>query len=466
MKKILVVDDEKDLRWVLRKILLAKGYGVFEAENGANALKMLNKSSFDLVLLDNRMPGGMNGLEVLKKIMDIDPNILVIILTAFGNIKTAVTAIKQGAYDFLTKPFDKEELILTIEKALEKQRLLQEVKELKQKLFRHERLEEIMGTSDSIKKVFNQIGKVAPTNFTVLIQGETGTGKELVANAIHELSSRKDNPFIAVDCGTIPDSLVESELFGHEKGAFTNAYSRKEGQFELANKGTIFLDEISNLPYSVQNKLLRVLQERKIRRLGSEKSINVDIRIIAASNIHMNEHIKNRKFRKDLYYRLSEFTINMPALRKRKDDIPILVERFIQETNKELGKNVTGLSKEALKKLFYNNWEGNVRELKNIIRQAVLFTDKIIEPGHLIFNDGIESTVYDEDVLSDLSNEKTSMKAITKRTIVKIEKEMIINALHKLKGNKSKTAKILDIDYKTLHTKIKNYGIHSMEFMP
>jgi len=287
MKKILVVDDEKDLRWVLRKILLAKGYGVFEAENGANALKMLNKSSFDLVLLDNRMPGGMNGLEVLKKIMDIDPNILVIILTAFGNIKTAVTAIKQGAYDFLTKPFDKEELILTIEKALEKQRLLQEVKELKQKLFRHERLEEIMGTSDSIKKVFNQIGKVAPTNFTVLIQGETGTGKELVANAIHELSSRKDNPFIAVDCGTIPDSLVESELFGHEKGAFTNAYSRKEGQFELANKGTIFLDEISNLPYSVQNKLLRVLQERKIRRLGSEKSINVDIRIIAASNIHM-----------------------------------------------------------------------------------------------------------------------------------------------------------------------------------
>ena len=457
MKKILVVDDEKDARWVLSKIFKTEGFNVVQAENGQKALKMIASSPPDVVLLDIKMPGGMDGIEVLKRLQASNSDIQVIIMTAYGDIKIAVKAMKLGAYDFVTKPFEQEELLLTIERALEKQQLSQEVKELRNKLQSREQLELMMGTSEEIKSIYYQIERVAPTNFTVLIQGETGTGKELVARAIHNFNSSKGGSFVAVDCGAIPDTLVESELFGYEKGAFTDAQSVKEGQFEVAHKGTLFLDEIGNLPYEVQRKLLRVLQERKVQKLGAKKTIPVDVRIIAASNSTLAKHVENGEFRADLYYRINEFSINMPPLRNRKEDIPILAERFLQETRKELNKRTKGFSNEAIKSLLLCDWKGNVRELRNVVRRAVLLCEDIIEPSHLILDDvRINCSGLEDELTLD---REAPLKDITKRVLAKVEKKAIENTMQMTKGNKSKAATILQIDYKTLLTKIKNYGI-------
>ena len=465
MNRILIVDDEKDMRWLLSNFLKEDGYTVDEAEDCGDALDFFkNNSPPDLVLLDLRMPGEMNGIDLLKKIKTTRPEIQVIILTAYGDIGSAVEATKLGAYDYLTKPFDNERLRITIKRALESQKLTQEVLELKIELKKEFDLESIMGTSPEIKKIFERVNKVAGTQFTVLIEGESGTGKEIVANAIHRTSLRGDGPFVAVDCGAIPDTLIESELFGYERGAFTGADREKKGQFEFANQGTVFLDEIGNLPYLIQNKLLRMIQERKIQKLGGKQAIPVDVRIIVATNIPLLKLVEERKFRSDLYYRLNEFKIELPPLAKRKEDIPFLAKQFIEEGNSELKKNVRGLQKDSLTMLLSYHWPGNVRELKNVIKRAVLLAEDVIEPSHLIFDNGVPAplpVLGEEGITEDMS-----LKEVAKMA----EKRAIERAIVKSTGNKSKASKILHVDYKTLLSKIKEYhiryGTDTMERIP
>ncbi len=469
MNKILVVDDERDMRWVLSNFLKEDGYTIYEAEDCGHALNFLKKDSPpDLILLDLRIPGEMDGIDLLKEIKKTMPEIQVIILTAYGNIGSAVEAIKLGAYDYLAKPFENERLRLTIKRALESQKLAQEVIQLKTELKKEFDLESIMGSSPEIKNIFGRINKVACTNFTVLIEGESGTGKEIAANAIHRASSRRECPFVAVDCGAIPDTLIESELFGYEKGAFTGADREKKGQFELANNGTIFLDEIGNLPYHVQNKLLRMIQERKIQKLGGKQPFPIDVRIIVASNIPLAKLEAEEKLRSDLYYRLNEFKIELPPLRKRIEDIPFLAKKFIEEGNMELQKNVKGLQKDSLTMLINHHWPGNVRELKNVIKRAVLLAENMIEPSHLIFDNATslnQPIIHEEKI-----TEGMSLKEVTKKAVYLAEKEAIERALNMSSGNKSKAAKILRVDYKTLLSKTKDYniryGIDCMESVP
>ncbi|MDI6761721.1 MAG: sigma-54 dependent transcriptional regulator [Thermodesulfobacteriota bacterium] len=469
MNRILVVDDEKDMRWLLSNILKEDGYTIYEAEDCGHALNFLKKDSPpDLILLDLRIPGEMDGIDLLKEIKTTRPEIQVIILTAYGNIGSAVEAIKLGAYDYLAKPFENERLRLTIKRALESQKLTQEVLQLKTELKKEFDLESIMGSSPEIKNIFGRINKVAGTHFTVLIEGESGTGKEVVANAIHRASSRGNASFIAVDCGAIPDTLIESELFGYEKGAFTGADREKKGQFELANNGTIFLDEIGNLPYHVQNKLLRMIQERKIQKLGGKQPFPIDVRIIVASNIPLAKLEAEGKLRSDIYYRLNEFKIELPPLRKRIEDIPFLAKKFLEEGNMELQKNVKGLQKDSLTMLINHHWPGNVRELKNVIKRAVLLAESMIEPSHLIFDSAtsLNPPIIHEEKIA----EGMSLREITKKVVYLAEKEAIEWALNMSSGNKSKAAKILKVDYKTLLSKIKEYdiryGIDCMESVP
>jgi DNA-binding NtrC family response regulator len=458
MNRILIVDDEMDMRWLLSNFLKEDGYTVDEAEDCGDALDFFKKNSPpDLVLLDLRMPGEMDAIDLLKKIKTTRPEIQVIILTAYGNIGSAVEATKLGAYDYLTKPFENERLRITIKRALESQKLTQEVLQLKIELKKEFDLESIMGSSPEIKNIFGRINKVAATNFTVLIEGESGTGKEIVAHAIHRASLRGDASFVAVDCGAIPDTLIESELFGYERGAFTGADKDKKGQFELANNGTIFLDEIGNLPYHVQNKLLRMIQERKIQKLGGRQPFPIDVRIIVASNIPLAKLEAEEKLRSDLYYRLNEFKIELPPLRKRIEDIHFLAKKFIKEGNMELQKNVKGLQKDSLKMLINHHWPGNVRELKNVIKRAVLLAEELIEPSHLIFDNGtpLNPPIIHEEKIT----EGMSLKEVTKKVVYLAEKEAIERALIMSSGNKSKAAKLLRVDYKTLLSKIKEYEI-------
>jgi len=469
VNNILIADDEKDMRWLLSNILKEDGYAVFEAEDCRHALGFLRKNSPpDLVLLDLRIPTETDGMDLLKKIKEINLEIRVIILTAYGSIGSAVEAIKLGAYDYLTKPFQNERLRLTIRRALESQALTREVNQLKTDFEKDLDLESIMGRGQEIRKVFDRIKKVASTNFTVLIEGESGTGKEIVAKAIHKASLRKNGLFIAVDCGAIPDTLIESELFGYERGAFTGADREKKGQFELANNGTIFLDEIGNLPYHVQNKLLRMIQERKIQKLGGKRALPIDVRIIVATNIPLLQLVKGGKFRSDLYYRLNEFKIELPPLRKRKEDVPFLTQEFIKEGNEELRKNVKGLSKESLAILINHYWPGNVRELKNIIKRSVLLAEEVIEPSHLIFDQ--DTIPLHQPTLPEEAAEGASLREITKNALYLVEKREIERALFRSAGNKSKASKMLKIDYKTLLSKIKEYqityGANSMENVP
>lgn len=472
MNQILIVDDEKDMRRVLSNILKEDGYTVYEAGDSGQALNFLTRESPpDLFLLDLRMPGEMDGIELLSKIKTTKPEIQVIMLTAYGDIRSAVKATKLGAYDYFTKPFENGHLLLTIRRALENQKLTQEVLQLKNELKKELQLESLMGTSPEIKKIFDRITKVACTNFTVLIEGESGTGKEIVANAIHWASLRRDAAFVAVDCGAIPDTLIESELFGYEKGAFTGADREKKGQFELANHGTIFLDEIDNLPYHVQSKLLRMIQERKISKLGGKHASPVDVRIIVSSNIPLVKLVEEGKFRSDLYYRFNEFKIELPPLRKRKDDIPFLAKKFIDEGNMELSKNVKGLHKDSLAMLINYHWSGNVREFKNVIKRAVLLAEDLIEPSHLIFdNVTLHLPVIPEIIPEEKTKEGVSLREITKRAVHLVEKREIERALFKSSGNKSKASLMLKIDYKTLLTKINEYqikyGTDSMENAP
>ena len=448
MEKILIVDDNETLRFTLTELLEESGFDCKAVEDGSEALNELRKHSYGLVILDMRLPG-MSGFEILKKIKEKDKTLPVIMLTAFGEIKTAVEAMKLGAQDFITKPFDNDAMIMSIRKTLELKYLNEEVGLLRKKIDEKYRDSEVIGKSEAMKKVFEQVNIVAPTNLSVLIEGESGTGKEVIACLIHSSGDRKSKPFIAVDCGAIPESLIESELFGHEKGAFTDAKNAKEGKFELANEGTIFLDEITNLSESNQIKLLRVIQERKVTRLGAKKSIKLDIRIIAATNIKLAEAVNNQRFRQDLYYRLNEFNLELPPLRDRKEDISLFVEHFISDTNGELNKNVKGVSDNVMEKLISHSWHGNVRELRNVIRRSVLLSKSEIINTIEIPNDikfSSQESGSKSSSISDIKNE--------------LEKDIILKAIKDSGGNKTKAAKILDMNERTFYRKIKNLGIN------
>jgi len=473
---VLIIDDEADMCDMLSHVLNQAGFTTYTAHDGNTGLEVFNKESPSVVILDLRMPG-MNGMDVLKQIKHTGSETPVIIITAYGEIQSAVEAIKHGAYNYFNKPFDNEEVVLTVEKAIEERAMRQEIRMLKTQLSFVMPLYEQMGNSAEIAKVNESVKCVAPTNFTVVIYGETGSGKELIAQSIHNRSPRCDKPFVVVDCGSIPETLIESELFGFEKGAFTGADQKKAGQFEIASGGTLFLDEIGNLPKSMQGKLLRVLQERRIRRLGSNKEIDVEVRVVVAGNERLEYLVESGHFRMDLYQRLNEFCIEIPPLRQRKDDIVFLCKRFMDITNKELNKNIRGITKEALEILLIYNWPGNVRELKNVIRRAVLLAVDIVEPKHLLIKtqeqkqESSPAAVQmasaadqkaDQAIPLDLdmnNGNSLSLRDMVAKCVENVEKKLITEVLKRTGGNKSQAAKILKIDYKTMHYKVKNYGI-------
>ncbi|MBU4184993.1 MAG: sigma-54 dependent transcriptional regulator [Desulfobacteraceae bacterium] len=465
-KNILVVDDDHDFRWAIGNVLRAGGYKVTQAQNGEEALKLLEKYVPDLILLDYRMPG-QDGISVSADIKKIIPALPIIMITAYAEVESAVKAMKTGVYDYVTKPVDNNDLLFAIKRALEQQELVQEVERLRNVLNERASLYKLMGNSDRISELVKLIEKVAPTPFTVLIEGESGTGKELVARSIHDLSVVNKGPFIAVDCGAIPENLIESELFGYMKGAFTGAFTDKPGQFELADKGTLFLDEIGNLLYQAQQKILRAMQERCIQRLGAKKAKSIQVRVIAATNQPLEKDIESGKFRSDLYFRLKEFSIKVPALRERKEDIPYLAKKFMNEVQLELDKKCGGISKAVLQLLVSCQWPGNVRELRNIIRQAVLLCEEnsSIKPKHLTFTSNV--IPYTSEINSAFSNkiygEKKSLSETVKSISQTLEKKIITEMLAETKGNKSEAARRLGIDYKTLLRKIKTYQLNNSD---
>lgn len=479
---ILIIDDEVELCQSLSEMLKEEedGYKVSVANSGKKGLEKIKEEVPDLVLLDIIMPG-INGVETLEKIRAIDKDILVIMLTAYQTVETAVKAMKLGAYDYISKPFNYEELKIIIKRALRTRDLSQEVISLRHQLRDKFSFKNIIGRSDKIKEVLYKIEKVAPTDATVLIRGESGTGKELIAKTIHQYSSRKDKPFIAVDCAGLPETLIESELFGHTKGAFTGAIAKKIGKFELAQEGTLFLDEIGNLSINIQVKLLRALQEREINRIGDKYPIKIDTRIIIATNTNLKEAMKKGTFREDLYYRINVFSIFLPTLREQKEDIPLLALYFLKQFNSILGKNVKNISEESMELLVNYPWPGNVREVQNIIQQAIIMAEDIILPEHLPFyikgnNVGTDlvsvqakanknlvgadftSARIEEEKRMDLT-EGLSLKKIISRLSKDTERGIILEVLKRTKGNKAETARLLKINYKTLYNKIKKYKI-------
>jgi DNA-binding NtrC family response regulator len=459
--KILLVDDDDDFRWATGNILSAVGYDVPQAVNGREALEFVEKDIPDLVLMDYRMPG-QNGLAVAAQMKRIIPAVPIVIITAYGEIDSAVKAMKMGIYDYVTKPMDNNVLLFTIKRALEKQDLLQEVEQLRTILDERTTLYKLMGNSDPIKKLVRHVEKVAPTPFTVLIEGESSTGKEIIARAIHDLSREKDGPFVALDCGAIPETLVESELFGAMKGAFTGADSDKPGHFELAHGGTLFLDEVGNLSLSVQQKLLRALQERVVRRLGGIEPVPVNVRIIAATNQSIAEDVKLGKFRSDLYFRMNEFSLKMPSLKERTEDIPYLAKKFLDEAEIDLKKTCSGFSRETLFALGSYHWPGNVRELRNMIRQAALLCDEDapIQGQHLVFTaQPLSPDQRNPDAFYATLDGEKSLKEIVNDRIEAVEKEIIGKVLKEAGGNKSQVARKLQVEYKTLLKKIRLYGL-------
>lgn len=447
---ILVVDDEKPQRDILRVILEDEDYEVYTSSNGKEALKILKEYKPCVVLTDLKMPG-LDGIELLEAIPqdDLQPSV-VIIMTAHGTISSAVEAMKLGAFDYLTKPLDKEELMVVLKKAVERVRLLRENYLLKQELLRHSGINNVIGTSARMEEVFNIVKKIAGSNTQVLILGESGTGKELIARAIHYSSPRSVKPFMAVNCAAIPEHLLESELFGYEPGAFTGAITRKLGLFEVANEGTLFLDEIGDMPVLMQSKLLRVLQEKEIRRIGGRENIKVDVRIIAATNKDLTESMKKSEFREDLYYRLNVITIPLPPLRERVDDIQPLVEYFIAKCNKEFGKRIRGIKDKTLELLKYYHWPGNVRQLQSVIERAVLLSD--------------DNTITVNDLPDEITKPVIAMGQMdidlpeTGISFEELEKELLIQAMRKSNGVVAKAAKMLGMSYKTFWYRWEKFG--------
>jgi DNA-binding NtrC family response regulator len=461
--KILVVDDEVEIRSLLAAVLQGKGFEVVSAEDGAAALQQVQREHPAVILLDLSMPR-MSGMDALPEIKRLDAEVPVIICTAHADLATAVRAMKLGAYDYLTKPFDIELLVLTLKRAVERYELQSRIDALKRQ-GQGGSLAERMGGSPAIGQVIQLVSQVAESNFTVLVQGETGTGKELVARAIHQQSARRQTPFVAVDCGAIPETLVESELFGHERGAFTGAQAKREGHFQLAKGGTLFLDEIGNVPLATQAKLLRALEQREVHPLGSARPVPVDVRIIAATNSELEDGVKAGRFRADLYYRLSEFTITLPPLRSRREDIIHLAQRFLDEVSMELRRPVRGIADEAMQALLRHDWPGNVRELRNVIRKAALLAVDVVTAEHV---PALSSTAPPPSArpAAGAVGEDLSLREVAELAAVQAEREVIRHALEATKGNKSQAARLLRTDYTTLHAKMKRYGILARDFAP
>jgi two-component system NtrC family response regulator/two-component system nitrogen regulation response regulator GlnG len=469
MQTILIVDDEKSIRYSLKRMMEGK-YSILTAQNGEEALEQVKESSPDLIIMDIKMPG-RNGIDVLREVKSIDPKSLVIIMTAYGTTETAIEAMKYGAFDYILKPFPIPQMKGLVEKALSLRRMMkQEVIYASTEGEETDEGERIIGSSPKMQEIYKIVGQIAPSDVTVLLRGESGTGKELFARAIYQHSSRSNLPFLPVNCAAIPDTLLESELFGHEKGSFTGATSRRVGKLEQCQGGTIFLDEIGDMSLSTQAKLLRVLQEKSFERLGGPETIKVDIRLIVATNIDLEEAIAKGKFREDLYYRLNVVSIMIPPLKERKEDIPELVSYFLKKFNRELKKGIVGITPSAMAKIASYGWPGNVRQLENVLKRAmVLCQGEWILEDQLLFEKGWERREAQEEPskknvedLLDALFEELSTSPVTSQDldmISSLERGLIHRALQKTRGNQLKAAALLGINRSTLRGKMERYNI-------
>ena len=454
MHTILIIDDEKSMREFLSIMLEKEGYRTIAIDNGNDALKFIKDNDYDLIITDIKMPK-ITGIDILRESMTLHQNTPVIMITAFASTEVAVEAMKLGAHDYITKPFNVDEIKIIIKNAIEKKSLFDENIFLKEELKGRYHFSNIVGKSEKIQKIFELIQKVANGKSTVLITGESGTGKELVAKAIHHNSNRRDKPFVSISCGAIPETLLESELFGHQKGAFTSADSDKKGLFEIADGGTFFLDEVTEAPPSIQAKLLRVLQEKEFKRVGGVKDIKVDVRVIAATNKNLHKLIEEGKFREDLYYRLNVIPIELPSLRERKVDIPLLVNHFINKCNFINKKDIKGITLKAMELLERYIWRGNVRELENVIERAVtLETNDNIQADSL--SDEIRNyRVEHLKTISEIPSEGVNLEDY----ITKIEKDIILSALEKTGWVKKKAAELLNMSFRSFRYKLQKYDI-------
>ncbi|MDP4214574.1 MAG: sigma-54 dependent transcriptional regulator [Bacteroidota bacterium] len=476
MKRILIIDDDMDMCNLLSRFLQKKGFETDASHSGNKGIAKFKESKFDVVLCDFRL-GDKEGREVLREIKQFDPQAIVIIITGYSDIKTAVDVIKAGAFDYITKPLIPEEVVNVIGRAMQQPVASSEqgparnapastsaysMKKVNGRPVGDE--EFLVGQSPATKELYRQIELVAPTNYSIILYGESGTGKEVIARTIHQYSARKDKPFVAMDCGTLSKELAGSELFGHVKGAFTGALGDKEGHFELANGGTLFLDEVANLSYEIQAALLRVIQERKFKRVGGVKEMDVDVRIIVASNENLQEAYRKGRFREDLFHRFNEFSIQLPALRYRREDIPLFAEFFLVKANKELNKEVEGLAEETMQTFMNYSWPGNLREFRNVIRRAALLTSsglistKVLPPeivdSHSFAPAGASAgEAYSAPVHHPVAHKDTDLK----NAAAQAEYDTIMNVLKQVNYNKSRAAEILKIDRKTLYNKIKSY---------
>lgn len=458
--RILVVDDEESIREFLEIMLKKEGFEITLAEDGAVAKDILSKKTFDMIISDLQMPN-MNGIELLKHVKDSSPDTVFMMITAFGTTETAVEAMKMGAYDYITKPFKIDEVRLNINNALRSKNLEVENRSLKKELVKEYSFQNIIGNSQAMHQIYDLIKRVsqAPTN--ILVTGESGTGKEVVAKAIHYNGPLKDKPFVTINCGAIPENLMESEMFGHKKGSFTGAISDKVGLFEVADGGTLFLDEVGELPITIQVKLLRAIQERVIRRVGATDDHKIEVRIIAATNRNLEDMVKSGGFRQDLYYRLNVINIKTPPLRDRKEDIPILAHHFLKKYNDKLGKNINGISTEAMEILANYDYPGNVRELENMLERTVA-----LEGGSTVLPESLPplvNTPSGRKMASSHEIEVTDQGVDLDKVMGQIEKELLIKAIHTAGGVKKRAAKLLNITFRSMRYRVEKYNLGTVD---
>jgi len=454
---ILVADDQRSMREFLDIMLKKEGYRVTLASNGEEVFRLIEKDLFDLALLDIRMPR-QDGISALKRIKTVSPEMIVIMMTAYASADTAIKAMKEGAYDYITKPFKIDEIKLIIQNALEKRHLREENLLLKQVVRERYHFGNIIGQSPKMLELYDFLEKVAPTKTNILITGESGTGKELVAKAIHYNSPRRDKPFVTLNCGAIPESLIESELFGHMRGAFTDAIATKKGLFEVADEGTLFLDEISEIPLMMQVKLLRVLQDREFKRVGGTEDIRVDVRIISATNKDLEEAVREKQFREDLFYRLNVIQIRLASLRERKEDIPLLADHFLKKYSEELGKQISGISPEALRILVQYDYPGNVRELQNIIERAVALETSSELSAHNLSSYLEEQLPFRKRPIDlEIPTEGISLEKV----VEDVERTLLLKALDRTKGIKKKAAELLQINFRSMRYRLEKYGLNN-----
>lgn len=468
--RILIADDEESMRFLVREVMTREGFEVETASNGEEAVQKIREQDFDLLVMDVKMPK-MDGMEALRQVKKFRPDLIVVMITAFGSQQLALDAVRQGAYDYFNKPFELDEMRIVVRRALEKQALLRKISALENRLRDRFSFDRIIGQSAEMRQVYEIIEKVITNDVTVLIIGDSGTGKELVAQAIHYHSARKSKPFVSVNCAAIPETLLESELFGHEKGSFTGAVATKLGKFEAANGGSVFLDEIGDMPLSLQSKLLRVLQEREFSRVGGTKPIKVDIRVIAATNQNMTEAVERKAFREDLFFRLNVLPVFLPPLRRRRDDIPLLVTHFITSYNPRLNKNIQNVASDAMDALMQYSWPGNVRELENAVQRAMILASSttirledlpaaILQGSSDVVGlaNGAEGVASNSQLLTDFS---IPMQEKIERVAEDMEKKIIQAALQKANFRRQDTADLLGISRKSLHNKMVKYRMFS-----